>query len=190
MIDNDVSPNNAVILVTGPYAAGKSTFVISAGENVRDAVYTHEHLQQTRADKIAKIIISDNATVFLLEWGGSLPWKYLKYVEGLTIATPVGVVVLFDSAGPACFREARAIIEGYQVFLGLTPYVVAANKQDKPEAWMLDKLRTVLRVEADMQLLSCVATDQESVKQVLLTLLDMIPNNHIVVQAVAKIRSL
>ena len=52
-----------------------------------------------------------------------------------------------------------------------TPYVVAANKQDHPDAWEPDDLRIALRIEENVKLLPCVATDKESVKTVLLELL-------------------
>ena len=51
------------------------------------------------------------------------------------------------------------------------PYIVAANKQDLEDAWPAEDLRIVLRVEPDIKVVPCVATDKESVKQVLLELL-------------------
>jgi signal recognition particle receptor subunit beta len=52
-----------------------------------------------------------------------------------------------------------------------TPYVVAANKQDKDEAWDLKDIRIALRLDTKVKLLPCVATNKESVKSVLLELL-------------------
>jgi signal recognition particle receptor subunit beta len=49
--------------------------------------------------------------------------------------------------------------------------VVAANKQDHPDAWEPEDLRIALRIEQNVKLLPCVAKDKESVKQVLLELL-------------------
>ena len=52
-----------------------------------------------------------------------------------------------------------------------TPYVVAANKQDMEDAWSPEDLRIALKVKPGVKLLPCVATDKESVKNVLLELL-------------------
>jgi signal recognition particle receptor subunit beta len=52
-----------------------------------------------------------------------------------------------------------------------TPYVVGANKQDLEDAWDVDDLRIALRIDPQIKLLPCVATDRESVRNVLLELL-------------------
>ena len=52
-----------------------------------------------------------------------------------------------------------------------TPYVVAANKQDMEDAWEVEDLRIALRIDSDIKLLPCVATDRQSVRNVLLELL-------------------
>jgi len=75
-----------------------------------------------------------------------------------------------DSASPETFREAKSILETFRAYAP-TPYVVAANKQDNPEAWAPDDLRIALRIDDHIKLLPCVATDKESVKNVLLELL-------------------
>jgi hypothetical protein len=51
------------------------------------------------------------------------------------------------------------------------PYIVAANKQDMDDAWPPEDLKIVLKVEEGVKVVPCVATDRESVKQVLLELL-------------------
>jgi uncharacterized protein len=48
---------------------------------------------------------------------------------------------------------------------------VAANKQDKKDAWELGDMRHALRLDRQVKLLSCVATERETVKTVLLELL-------------------
>jgi signal recognition particle receptor subunit beta len=49
--------------------------------------------------------------------------------------------------------------------------VVAANKQDREDAWDLDDMRHALRLDSKTKLLPCVATDRHVVKNVLLELL-------------------
>jgi signal recognition particle receptor subunit beta len=82
----------------------------------------------------------------------------------------LGFVVMIDSARPETFREARRILEVFRGYAP-TPYVVAANKQDSVDAWAPADLRIALKVPDDVKVLSCVAKDKESVKNVLLELL-------------------
>jgi signal recognition particle receptor subunit beta len=42
--------------------------------------------------------------------------------------------------------------------------VVAANKQDKEEAWDIDDMRIALRIDPKVKFLPCVATDKETNK--------------------------
>jgi signal recognition particle receptor subunit beta len=49
--------------------------------------------------------------------------------------------------------------------------VVAANKQDRDEAWDLEDMRIALRLDPKVKLLPCVATNKDTVKTTLLELL-------------------
>lgn len=82
----------------------------------------------------------------------------------------LGFVVMVDSTRPETFREARSILETFRAYAP-TPYVVAANKQDSPDAWDLEDMRVALRLDRKVKLLPCVATQKEAVKNVLLELL-------------------
>lgn len=90
-------------------------------------------------------------------------WEILS--EGM-----LGFIVMIDSTRPETFREGRSILETFRAYAP-TPYVVAANKQDVPDAWNLEDMRNVLRLSPKIKLLPCVATQKTSVKSVLLELL-------------------
>ena len=77
---------------------------------------------------------------------------------------------MVDSTKPETFREAKAILETFRAYAP-TPYVVAANKQDLPDAWPAEDLRVALRIDDHVKLLPCEARKKESVKSVLLELL-------------------
>ena len=82
----------------------------------------------------------------------------------------LGFVVMVDSTRPETFREARSILETFRAYAP-TPYVVAANKQDKEDAWETEDMRIALRLDPKVKLIECVAQDKESVKTILLELL-------------------
>jgi signal recognition particle receptor subunit beta len=90
-------------------------------------------------------------------------WEILS--EGM-----LGFVVMVDSTRPETFREARSILETFRAYAP-TPYVVAANKQDRAEAWEIDDMRIALRLDPNVKLLGCVAINKETVKDVLVELL-------------------
>jgi len=81
-----------------------------------------------------------------------------------------GFIVMGDSTRPETFREARSILETFRAYAP-TPFVVAANKQDREDAWDLEDMGHALRLDKHTKLLPCVATEKDSVKTVLLELL-------------------
>jgi hypothetical protein len=90
-------------------------------------------------------------------------WEILS--EGM-----LGFIVIVDSTRPETFREARSILETFRAYAP-TPYVVAANKQDSPDAWDLEDMRVTLRLDPKVKFIPCVANNKEIVKKVLLELL-------------------
>jgi signal recognition particle receptor subunit beta len=90
-------------------------------------------------------------------------WEILS--EGM-----LGFIVMVDSTRPETFREARSILETFRAYAP-TPYVVAANKQDKEDAWDMEDMRHALRLESQVKFLPCVANNKDTVKSVLLELL-------------------
>jgi signal recognition particle receptor subunit beta len=85
----------------------------------------------------------------------------------------LGLVILVDSTRPETFRETNRIIDFFVSYRD-TPYVIAANKQDKPNAWSPEELRLALRLPPHVKVLPCTASDRESVKTILLELLEII----------------
>jgi signal recognition particle receptor subunit beta len=77
---------------------------------------------------------------------------------------------MVDSTRPETFREARSILETFRAYAP-TPYVVAANKQDREDAWDVEDMRIALRLSPKVKVLPCTAVNKESVKAVLLELL-------------------
>jgi len=85
----------------------------------------------------------------------------------------LGLIVLVDSTRPETFRETNRIIDFFTAYRD-APYVIAANKQDHENAWSPDELRLALRLNSDVKILPCIATERETVKNVLLELLYVI----------------
>ena len=141
------------MVVTGPFSAGKTQFIQSISEI--DVVQTERKITSS-AEKIKQ------ATTVAMDFGR------------ITIDEEL-VLYLFGTPGQRRFDFMWEILS--EGMLGTfrayapTPYVVAANKQDHPDAWEPEDLRIALRIDPNVKLLPCVAVDKESVKEVLLELL-------------------
>ncbi|NPA07252.1 MAG: ATP/GTP-binding protein [Chloroflexi bacterium] len=163
------------IVVTGPFGAGKTQFIKTVSEI--DVVATERRISAaderalkestTVAMDFGRITIDDDLVLYLFGTPGQKRFDFMWEIlsEGM-----LGFIVLVDSTRPETFREARRILETFRAYAP-TPYVVAANKQDLPDAWDVEDLRIALRLPDNVKLVPCVATDKESVKKVLLELL-------------------
>jgi small GTP-binding protein len=162
------------MVVTGPFSSGKTQFIQSVSEI--DVVSTERKISSdaekikestTVAMDFGRITVDDELVLYLFGTPGQKRFDFMWEIlsEGM-----LGFVVMVDSTKPETFREAKSILETFRAYAP-TPYVVAANKQDRQDAWEVDDLRIALRLDPAVKLLPCVATNKETVKSVLLELL-------------------
>jgi small GTP-binding protein len=162
------------MVVTGPFAAGKTEFIRTISEI--DVVSTERKIssvaerikdQTTVAMDFGRITIDEDLVLYLFGTPGQKRFDFMWEIlsEGM-----LGFIVVVDSSRPETFREARSILDTFRGY-ALTPYVVAANKQDHEDAWSPEDLRIALKISSDVKVLPCVARDRESVKIALLELL-------------------
>ncbi len=162
------------MVVTGPFAAGKTQFIQSISEidiveTERKVTRAEERLkdQTTVAMDFGRITVDEDLVLYLFGTPGQRRFDFMWEIlsEGM-----LGFIVLLDSVRPETFREARSIFETFRSYAPV-PYVVAANKQDLEDAWSPEDLRIAFRIPEEVKVLPCSATDRESVKHVLLELL-------------------
>jgi small GTP-binding protein len=162
------------MVVTGPFNAGKTAFIQSISEI--DVVSTERKISSeaervkettTVAMDFGRITVDDDLVLYLFGTPGQKRFDFMWEIlsEGM-----LGFVVIVDSARPETFREAKGILQTFRAYAP-TPYVVAANKQDREDAWTVEDLRIALKLDRNIKMLPCVASDRESVKKVLLELL-------------------
>lgn len=166
------------IVVSGPYASGKTQFIntISEIETVKTEVKTTRAGEKEKKDyttvamDFGRIKIDDEHTLYLFGTPGQSRFDFMWDILGKGM---VGLVVLVDSTDPATFHEARRIINYFESRYP-APFVVGCNKQDLKGAWSPEDIRTALDLGDDAKVLPLVSTDKQSVKNVLLVLLDEI----------------
>lgn len=162
------------MVVTGPFSAGKTQFIRTISEI--DVVSTERKLssdaerikeETTVAMDFGRITVDDELVLYLFGTPGQRRFDFMWEIlsEGM-----LGFIILIDSVRPETFREAKHILEIFRGY-AQTPYVVAANKQDMSDAWSPEDLRIALKIDKDIKVLPCVATDKESVKETILELL-------------------
>jgi small GTP-binding protein len=162
------------MVVTGPFSAGKTAFIQSISEidvvsTERKISREEERIKETTtvAMDFGRITVDDDLVLYLFGTPGQKRFDFMWEIlsEGM-----LGFIVVVDSARPETFREAKGILQTFRAYAP-TPYVVAANKQDREDAWTVEDLRIALKLDKKVKMLPCVATDRETVKKVLLELL-------------------
>jgi small GTP-binding protein len=166
------------IVVTGAYAAGKTSFIrtisdieiVSTEHEVTDALERQLKSETTVALDFGTITINDEVTLYLFGTPGQERFDFMWDV--LSVGC-IGYIVLVDSCRPSHLAETQRLMAHFARITS-TPCVVAANKQDDPTALPLGYIRRRLQLPLEIPIVACVATDKESVKHVLMTLLDKI----------------
>jgi len=162
------------MVVTGPFSAGKTEFIRSISEI--DVVSTERKISSekervkettTVAMDFGRITVDKDLVLYLFGTPGQKRFDFMWEIlsEGM-----LGFIVMVDSSRPETFREARSILETFRAYAP-TPYVVAANKQDKLDAWEINDMRIALRLESRVKLLNCIAIEKDAVKSIILELL-------------------
>lgn len=165
------------MVISGAVNAGKTEFIKAISEI--EVVSTERRAtddtklikkETTVAMDFGRIAISPDLVLHLFGTPGQKRFDFMWEIlsEGM-----LGLVILVDSTRPETFRETNRIIDFFVSYRD-TPYVIAANKQDRPNAWDPDELRLALRQPPQVPVLPCVASDRESVRNVLLALLNVI----------------
>jgi uncharacterized protein len=168
------------MVITGPFSSGKTSFIGSVSEipvvrterKISDGTRSVKE-QTTVAMDFGRISIDKDLSLYLFGTPGQKRFDFMWEIlsEGM-----LGFIVLVDSSRPETFREARRILDTFRGYSN-TPFVIGANKQDDEDAWPAEDLRVALGLSSGIKVLPCVATQKETVKNILLELLYVILEN-------------
>ncbi len=162
------------VVVTGPFNAGKTTFIKSVSEitvlsterQVSD-VSSEGSGETTVAMDFGRITVADDVVLYLFGTPGqerfSFMWETLS--EGM-----LGFVVLVDATNGESLRDAQEMLKFFTEMSDV-PFVVAANRVDGNDTAALSQISNQLGLDANVPLLAVDARDKDSVKSVLLGLL-------------------
>lgn len=152
------------ILVTGPFDAGKSTFV---------------HALSTRAvsvDRLGTTVALDHGHVdhrgFAADIFGTPGQERFDPIVKLLSGEAMGVFLIIDSTNTADFVRAKHMLEITES-MGL-PVVIVANKQDLEGALTPEEIRRELDMAQDAPIMPVVATSREGVFEAFDVLVDRV----------------
>ncbi len=162
------------IVVTGPFAAGKTTLirtiseitVLSTERNITDSTKARK-AETTVAMDFGRITIDRELVLYLFGTPGQDRFDFMWEILGEGM---LGYLVLIDADREDSLAEAMTICQAFRR-MARVPFVVALNRADDLDEAGRERIRDVLDLPMDVPVLPCNATDRESVKEVLLALL-------------------
>ena len=162
------------IVVTGPFAAGKTTLirtiseitVLSTERGITDSTRSRK-AETTVAMDFGRITIDRDLVLYLFGTPGQERFDFMWEILGEGM---LGYVVLVDAEREDSIAEAAAILDAFRR-MARVPYVVALNRSSGLAEEDERSIRDTLGLAPEVALLPCDATDKESVKAVLLALL-------------------
>ncbi|MHA1638545.1 MAG: GTP-binding protein [Candidatus Thorarchaeota archaeon] len=152
------------IVVTGPYEAGKSLMIhhITEGKCInverRGTTIAMDH-------GLANI---DGLNVFMFGTPGLLRFRTMRKILS---SGADGIIFVVDSVDKESDARAKLFFREIAFFLPGVPCVVAANKQDIPEARPVDTLRKNMRFLAGLPVIPVSAKTGKNVDSMVRTLL-------------------
>jgi small GTP-binding protein len=162
------------IVVTGPFAAGKTTLirtiseitVLSTEKSITDETRSRKS-DTTVAMDFGRITIDRDLVLYLFGTPGQDRFDFMWEILGEGM---LGYVLLVDATRDESVTEASGILEAFRRMANV-PYVVAMNRAEGLDEGDEARVRNLLGLEDRIPVVPCDATDRESVKAVLLALL-------------------
>lgn len=170
-------PRTVKVVVTGPFSAGKTTFirtiseipVLSTERRISDATAVAKP-DTTVAMDFGRVTVGDGLGIYLFGTPGQdrfdFMWRILA--EGM-----LGFVFTVDGTDTGRFDEARRML-AFFTELAAVPFVVAVNKLEGDEGAEIARVRDTLAVPARIPVLACDARDRDDVKGSLVALLEAV----------------
>ena len=162
------------VVVTGPFAAGKTTLirtiseitVLSTERGITDSTRKRK-AETTVAMDFGRITIDRDLVLYLFGTPGQDRFDFMWEILGEGM---IGYLLLIDTTREESVQEAVSILDAFRT-MARVPYVVALNRAAGDDHGLVESVRSQLDVPSDVAILTCDATDKESVKNVLLALL-------------------
>lgn len=149
------------VLVVGLPGSGKSRLLDTL----------NPHHEEAHGWRLTWIQIEENLHARFVEPPAQTEFDFMWTREIIAGADIDGCIVVCDSSRTETFGETVGILETVRAFHPGLPLVLAANKQDQPQAWGADDLRLGMGLPDDIHTIPCIASDISTVREAVLQLL-------------------
>ncbi len=157
------------ILVTGPYNAGKSSFVKSISKK-------SVSVERMAFEKFPTTIAMDIGHVdhngFVADIFGTPGQERFDLMLDVLAKEAVGAFILVDSSAPQTFARAKDMINKTQA--EAIPKIIVANKQDLPGALAPEQIREKMKLDKNIPIIPTVVKENKGVEEALNTLLKLL----------------
>ncbi len=169
------------IIITGPFDAGKTAFIRTISEiepvtTEKTLAYDEGGVQKsstTVAMDFGKLTIDPEENI-VLHLYGTPGQKRFDFMWEILSKGIIGCIFMLDSSTPRSVKELIPIITYFKE-LSDVPCLIAANKQDLPCACSIGEIKKAMApILPDIPILPLVALDKNSVKKVLLKLMELV----------------
>lgn len=157
------------LLVTGPYNAGKTSFVKRISE---ESVSVDRQAFERFPTTVALDIGHLEHKGFSADVFGTPGQERFDLLLETLAREAMGTFIVVDSTNPESFSRANEMIKLCRV--EALPKVIIANKQDLDDALSPEKIREVMKISKDIPILPTSVKEDEGIEDTLNTLLDMI----------------
>ena len=157
------------ILVTGPYNAGKSSFVKAVS---RESISVDRMALEKFPTTIAMDIGHIDHNGFIADVFGTPGQERFDLMLDVLAKESVGAFILVDSTAPQTFARAKEMINKTQA--EAIPKVIVANKQDLPDALEPEKIREAMKLDKSIPIIPTAVKMNKGVEESLDTLLNLL----------------
>jgi len=168
---------NAIkILVAGHFGAGKTTFVKTLSQSNTVSTEKKTTSSEEKNKKATTTVAMDYGEY---KKGGKkyhifgIPGQErFEFMWPILAKNSKAFIILLDSTDTSRWYEAFKQINLFRKICGKAPLIFVANKRDLEGALSLEEIRNRLKLPQHIPLLECIATDFESVKDVMEFVID------------------
>jgi signal recognition particle receptor subunit beta len=166
------------VVVTGPFAAGKTTFIHTITEIApiqTEAKTTTDGESEVKnsttvAMDFGRIEIDDENILHIFGTPGQFRFNYMWNILS---NDAIGIIIIVDSGDLSAFDDAKDMLNFFRVKSDAS-IVVALNHFKEKSHTNESELRKTMNIPQKIPVIDCDATSKESVKDVLLALLNLI----------------